>query len=116
MARRRRPGNRHGGGGPGGPHAQRRFPARLRGLRGEKEAGIRRRLMSYTAHLDTFARDNLPPATQWPELVFGLPELQYPARLNCATALLDKPVTRGRGHRIALRAAGGASTYTQLST
>ena len=31
-----------------------------------------------TAHVDTFARDNLPPRDQWPEFYFQLPELQYP--------------------------------------
>ena len=73
-------------------------------------------MKSYTAHLDTFARDNLPPRGEWPELLFELPELQYPARLNCATELLDKPVTRGHGHRVALRSADGECTYTQLFT
>ena len=29
-----------------------------------------------TAHLDTFARDNLPPRSQWPEFLFELPELK----------------------------------------
>jgi 2-aminobenzoate-CoA ligase len=72
--------------------------------------------MSYTAHLDTFARDNLPPRSLWPEFRFDLPELQYPGRMNCATELLDKPVTRGHGHRIALRSAEGECTYTQLFT
>jgi len=72
--------------------------------------------MTYTAHTDTFARDNLPPRAQWPELFFELPELQYPGRMNCATELLDKPVTRGHGHRIALRAPEGECTYTQLFT
>jgi 2-aminobenzoate-CoA ligase len=72
--------------------------------------------MSYTAHLDTFARDNLPPRSLWPELSFDLPELQYPSRLNCAVELLDKPVTRGHGHRVALRSADGDCTYTQLFT
>jgi 2-aminobenzoate-CoA ligase len=72
--------------------------------------------MSYTAHTDTFARDNLPPANLWPELRFDLPELKYPARLNCATELLDKPVTRGHGHRVALRSPDGECTYTQLFT
>jgi 2-aminobenzoate-CoA ligase len=72
--------------------------------------------MSYSAHADTFARDNLPPRAQWPELQFELPELQYPGRLNCATELLDKPVTRGLGHRIALRTPDGECTYTQLFT
>src|SRR5436190_4983562 len=72
--------------------------------------------MSYTAHLDTFTRDNLPPRAHWPELRFDLPELQYPVRLNCATELLDKPVTRGHGHRIVLRGPEGECTYTQLFT
>jgi 2-aminobenzoate-CoA ligase len=71
---------------------------------------------AYTAHSDTFVRDNLPPRSQWPEFLFELPELQYPGRLNCATELLDKPVTRGHGHRIALRAPEGECTYTQLFT
>jgi 2-aminobenzoate-CoA ligase len=72
--------------------------------------------MRYTAHADTFARDNLPPRAQWPELVFDLPELRYPARLNCAAELLDKIVTRGHGHRVALRTLDGDCTYTQLFT
>ena len=72
--------------------------------------------MSYTAHTDSFARDNLPPRSDWPEFVFELPELKYPGRMNCATELLDKPVTRGHGHRIALRTPDGECTYTQLFT
>jgi 2-aminobenzoate-CoA ligase len=72
--------------------------------------------MSYTAHTDTFARDNLPPRSQWPEFLFELPELHYPGRMNCATELLDKPVTRGYGHRVALRTPDGECTYTQLFT
>ncbi len=31
-----------------------------------------------TAHVDTFARDRLPPPDEWPELRFDLPELRYP--------------------------------------
>ncbi|CAM5628362.1 hypothetical protein STENM327S_02357 [Streptomyces tendae] len=52
-----------------------------------------------SAHVDTFARDHLPPPEQWPRLLFDLPELRYPARLNCAVELLtgppdDRPVFR----------------------
>ncbi|MEV7286087.1 AMP-binding protein [Streptomyces sp. NPDC093252] len=52
-----------------------------------------------SAHVDTFARDHLPPREQWPRLRFELPELRYPERLNCATELLaggapDAPVLR----------------------
>ena len=72
--------------------------------------------MNYSAHIDTFAHDNLPPKSQWPELLFELPELKYPGRVNCATELLDKPVTRGHGHRLALRTPDGECTYTQLFT
>src|SRR6187549_300050 len=43
--------------------------------------------MSTTAHIDTFARDHLPPAESQPEFLFDLPELQFPERLNCATEL-----------------------------
>ncbi|MGC0329007.1 2-aminobenzoate-CoA ligase [Streptomyces sp. SAI-170] len=47
--------------------------------------------MHQTAHVDTFARDHLPPREQWPELRFDLPELHYPDRLNCAAELLHGP-------------------------
>ncbi|MGW1539842.1 AMP-binding protein [Streptomyces sp. NPDC002309] len=44
-----------------------------------------------SGHVDSFARDRLPPREQWPELCFDLPELHYPERLNCAADLLDGP-------------------------
>ena len=72
--------------------------------------------MSYTAHVDTFARDHLPPRDQWPDLVFDLPELNYPDRLNCAEELLDRAVARGWGERTAILAPGGLSwTYAELT-
>ena len=58
---------------------------------------------AYTAHIDTFARDNLPPKDQWPELV-GLEELAYPQRMNCAAELLDNRVLSGDAERPALHA------------
>jgi 2-aminobenzoate-CoA ligase len=70
--------------------------------------------MASTAHVDTFARDNLPPRGEWPELIFERPELRYPARLNCATELLDFALERGWGGRIALRSAETEVTYAQL--
>ncbi len=76
--------------------------------------------MAYTAHVDTFARDSLPPKRLWPELVFELPELQYPKRLNCAGELLDKMVAGGRGERIVIRTLiegkACSCTYRQLLT
>ena len=70
--------------------------------------------MASTAHVDTFARDNLPPRGEWPELIFELPELRYPVRLNCATELLDRALERGWGGRVALRSAETEVTYAQL--
>ena len=68
-----------------------------------------------TAHVDTFARDNLPPRDQWPELIFELPELRYPERMNCATEILDGAVARGLGGRPAVLAPDGTRwTYAQL--
>src|SRR2546430_4452365 len=67
-----------------------------------------------TAHIDTFARDNLPPRAQWPELIFDLPELRYPGRLNCATELLDRAPERGWARRVALRFPEGELSYAQL--
>jgi len=57
-----------------------------------------------TAHIDTFARDHLPPQEQWPEFLFDLPELQYPQRLNAAVELLDAALVRGWGERTAILA------------
>ncbi|HYY84743.1 MAG TPA: AMP-binding protein, partial [Beijerinckiaceae bacterium] len=70
--------------------------------------------MPYTAHLDTFARDSLPPKEQWPDLLFRLPELQYPEQLNCAAALLDRWVEEGRGDAPAIFSAAERLTYRAL--
>src|SRR5437879_4437003 len=70
--------------------------------------------MGSTVHIDTFARDNLPPRGQWPELIFDLPELRYPERLNCATELLDRALERGWAQRVALRSPEGELTYAQV--
>ena len=55
--------------------------------------------MIRSAHVDTFARDHLPPRDQWPEFLFDLPELHYPDRLNCVDELLDRWVAAGHGDR-----------------
>jgi 2-aminobenzoate-CoA ligase len=71
-------------------------------------------MIAKSAHLDSFARDNLPPKSQWPKFLFERPEFRYPVRMNCATELLDKMVSRGFGHRPVIRAPEGACTYTEL--
>jgi 2-aminobenzoate-CoA ligase len=67
-----------------------------------------------TAHVDTFARDNLPPAGEQPEFLFELPALKFPAQLNAATELLDRHVGEGRGGRACIRAPGVTWTYAEL--
>jgi len=71
--------------------------------------------MTATAHVDTFARDNLPPRDQWPELSFDAPWLKYPDRLNAATVLLTDAVRAGRGDRVAVLTPDGLRwTYADL--
>lgn len=64
--------------------------------------------MATSAHVDTFARDKLPPKEQWPEFRFDLPELQYPERMNCATELLDRAAQGHHAERPAIQAPEGA--------
>lgn len=71
--------------------------------------------MELTGHVDTFARDNLPPREQWPQLVCDRPELRYPDRLNCGTELLDRSADRFGADRPAFRAGDGTVwTYGRL--
>lgn len=70
--------------------------------------------MTYSAHVDTFTRDNLPPPEQQPEFLFDLPELKFPERLNCAGPLLDDHVAQGRSGRVCIQAPGLRWTYADL--
>ena len=56
-----------------------------------------------TAHVDTFARQHLPPRELWPDFVFTRPELRYPERLNCVSYFLDRWVEQGHGDAIQSR-------------
>jgi len=72
--------------------------------------------LSPSAHADTFCRDHLPPAEQWPTLRFDLPGLQYPEQLNCATALLDEVIAAHGPDRPCLLTAEDSWTYGELLT
>ncbi|MBT2409441.1 AMP-binding protein [Streptomyces sp. ISL-12] len=63
-----------------------------------------------TAHVDTFARDRLPPPDQWPDLRFDLPELRYPDRLNAAAELLEG----GAGRPVFRTPSGDVWSYGEL--
>jgi 2-aminobenzoate-CoA ligase len=72
-------------------------------------------VLGRSAHLDTFCRDNLPPAAQWPDLRFDLADLRYPDRLNAAVELLDTTIARYGGDRPCLLAPDGSSwTYAEV--
>lgn len=43
-----------------------------------------------SAHVDTFAKDRLPPAEAQPDFLFDLPELAYPEQMNAAVELIDR--------------------------
>jgi 2-aminobenzoate-CoA ligase len=70
--------------------------------------------MAVTGHRDTFARDNLPPRAQWPEFLFERPELQFPERLNCAGAILDRQALGVHGSRPAIVTPDQTWTYREL--
>ncbi len=70
--------------------------------------------MTPSAHVDSFARDRLPPAQALPEFLFERAELQFPPRLNCAGELLDSRVAQGEGERLCIQGAGVRWNYAEL--
>ena len=71
-------------------------------------------MASYSGYVDTFANDSLPPREEWPELVFDLPELRYPERLNAAKALLDDMAEGESGNRPCVHGEHGVWSYRDL--
>ena len=70
-----------------------------------------------SGYADTFARDHLPPADQWPTLEFTTDWLHYPDRLNAGAELLDAVIAKHGPDRPALRTPDGEVwTYGQLLT
>ena len=70
-------------------------------------------MLTASAHTDTFARDNLPPPDQWPDLL--LDGFAYPDRLNAGVELTDAMVARGFGDNTALIGNGRRRTYKELT-
>lgn len=70
--------------------------------------------LSPSAHLDSFARDNLPPREQWPDFLLDRPEFRYPARLNCAVELLDRNLATRADHP-AIVTPAETLTYRELA-
>ncbi|MFI0848494.1 benzoate-CoA ligase family protein [Mesorhizobium sp. IMUNJ 23232] len=70
-------------------------------------------MLGPSAHIDTFARDNLPPEDEWPD--FLLDGFDYPEYLNAAVELTDRMVDKGFGDHTALIGNGRRRTYKELS-
>ena len=70
--------------------------------------------MIASAHIDSFARDNLPASEHWPDFLFSLPELNYPDRVNCAAELLDRWIDNGHGEQPCLISPSESLSYCQL--
>ncbi|MEO4041718.1 AMP-binding protein [Hoeflea sp. CAU 1731] len=66
-----------------------------------------------SAHLDTFARDNLPPFDEWPDLL--LDNFSYPEYLNAGVEMTDRMVEQGFGDHTALIGNGRRRTYKELA-
>ncbi|SEE63140.1 2-aminobenzoate-CoA ligase [Rhizobiales bacterium GAS188] len=73
------------------------------------------RTEAYTAHIDHFARDHLPPPEQMPEFVFTLPELHYPDRLNSVSELLDSWLAKGHGAQPCFRSLQTSYSYAEFA-
>ena len=70
-------------------------------------------MFGQTAHVDSFARDNLPPVDSWPDLL--LDGFDYTDRLNAGVELTDAMVARGFGDHTALIGNGRRRTYKELT-
>ncbi len=70
--------------------------------------------LSPSAYPDTFARDHLPPADQWPVLEFTTGLLQYRDRLNAATELIDVPAATWPDRPAVRTPDGVTATYAEL--
>jgi 2-aminobenzoate-CoA ligase len=70
-------------------------------------------MLGSSAHLDTFARDKLPPRDEWPDLLCD--GFEYPEQLNAAVELTDAMVHKGFGDNTALIGNGRRRTYKELT-
>lgn len=66
-----------------------------------------------SGHIDTFARDHLPAAEDWPEI--DASAFPYPDWMNAAVELTDRMVERGFGDHTALIGNGRQRTYKELT-
>jgi 2-aminobenzoate-CoA ligase len=66
-----------------------------------------------SAQTDRFVHNRLPPASQWPDLRYDLPELQLPGQLNLVQALFDRAEAAGHAQRPLFRSDERTLSYAQ---
>jgi 2-aminobenzoate-CoA ligase len=66
-----------------------------------------------SGHTDSYVRDRLPPADEWPEL--PLDGYDYPEWMNAGVELTDRMVEKGFGDHVALIGNGRTRTYKELT-
>jgi 2-aminobenzoate-CoA ligase len=67
-----------------------------------------------SAQQDRFVHDRLPTASQWPQLRYDLPELQFPQQLNLVQELLDNAQAKGFAERPLLRSSRITLSYADV--
>jgi 2-aminobenzoate-CoA ligase len=68
-----------------------------------------------TAHVDTFARQLLPPRELWPTFDYSAEHLsRYPDRINAGAALIDAAVAAGYGSKPVFHYGDGTWSYAHL--
>jgi 2-aminobenzoate-CoA ligase len=70
-------------------------------------------MLGPSGHIDSFTRDRLPPAAQWP--VISTAGFDYPEWLNAGAELTDRMVEKGFGDHVALIGNGRQRTYKELT-
>ena len=71
--------------------------------------------MTFSAHLDSFARDNLPEPAMMPDFRLEQAGLSYPDRLNVVNELLDHWMEQGKGDAPCILSDQGRWTYRELA-
>jgi 2-aminobenzoate-CoA ligase len=70
-------------------------------------------LLGPSGHVDSYVRDRLPPAAEWPQIALG--RFDYPEWMNAGIELTDRMVEKGFGDHVALIGNGRSRTYKELT-
>ena len=69
----------------------------------------------YASSIQSIPASYLPPLEHRPDIVFALPELQYPLRFNAVEEFLDRPIAQGWSDRVVYLFGQLRITYEDLA-